>query len=107
MRAIVAGLFVIALGSAWSHPAKAASACTAWVEFKGTDEQCMQMVARQTDRASLKGQRSERTYFFWFGPNVVTARCIAEKGIIVLAAYHTQNDRACPLSDRVKKAIEP
>jgi hypothetical protein len=107
MRVSLLG-FVVAVAVLWAPPerATAASACTAWIEFKGTQDECMQVIAIRAGRAKLKSAKNGATNYFWFDNNVVTTRCISEKGVIAIAAYHTENDRACPLSDRVRKAIE-
>jgi hypothetical protein len=105
MRRILSGLSVVALLSAWPGHARAASACTAWIEFQGSQSECLEMVKNNTGRAGFRGSLVGATYLFWFGNNVVTALCIADHSLIVLAAYHQQNDEACPLSDRIKNAI--
>jgi hypothetical protein len=97
-------LFAASLG--WSERASAASACTAWISFEGPPEACMAMIARRTSSLGFRADTTRDTHFFWFGDNVVTARCISEKGVIALAAYHQQNGRACPLSDQIRTAIE-
>jgi hypothetical protein len=82
--------------------AYAPSACMAWVDFSGTQDSCYEMVDERTRNAGFKGQRSGETFFFWFGSNVVTARCISEKDLISFAAYHRDNHpAACRLSDRI------
>jgi hypothetical protein len=107
MRSAFAAFGLLTLALASSESASAASACTAWMNYDGSQKECMNMMRRQTNRAGFKGDTTEATMFFWFDNNVVTARCIADKGLIAFAAYHRQNDRACPLMDRIKDVIEP
>jgi hypothetical protein len=64
------------------------------------------MVDDLTKKARFKARRTGATFFFWFGNNVVTARCISEKGLIAFAAYHRQNDGACTLAVRIIDVIE-
>ena len=85
--------------------ALAASACTNFVELAADHRQsCVETVRERARRAGFDGRRTEETVFFWFGSNVVTARCIGNS-LIALAAYHEQPDRACPLLDRVGAAV--
>lgn len=107
MKSLVAYLLaaaaIIAIAPA---PADAASACTAYIRVNGDDVQdCMNIVRRRTRDANLSGSRTGETYFFWFNQNVVSTRCI-DGSLVAMAAYHQQNDRACPLLDRVKDAIQ-
>jgi hypothetical protein len=105
MRAIFAAIFVVALLSVAPDRAQAASACTAWVDYDGNQDACMSMLRNRTKDEGITGSRTESTYFFWFGSNVVTARCITGRGIVALASYHSRDGQACPLLDRVKNAI--
>jgi len=87
--------------------ALAASACTNFVELASDNRQtCAEMVRERARSAGFDGRRTEETVFFWFGSNVVTARCIGNS-LIALAAYHQQQDRACPLLDRIGDAMRP
>lgn len=84
--------------------ALAASACTNFVEL--ASDSCVETVRERARSAGFDGRRTEETVFFWFGSNVVTARCIGNS-LIALAAYHQQQDRACPLLDRIGEAMRP
>lgn len=85
----------------------AASACTNFVELASdTRQSCVDTVRERARGAGFDGRRTEETVFFWFGSNVVTARCIGNS-LIALAAYHQQQDRACPLLDRIGEAMRP
>ena len=96
-----------ALTLAAAAPALAASACTNFVELASdTRQSCVEMVRERARSAGFDGRRTEETVFFWFGSNVVTARCIGNS-LIALAAYHQQQDRACPLLDRIGEAMRP
>jgi hypothetical protein len=102
MRAYFVAVPVVALLAALPTAAYAPSACTAWVDFTGTQDSCHEMVDEVTRGARFKGVRVGETFFFWFGTNVVTARCIAEKDLIAFAAYHRDADpAACRLEDRI------
>jgi hypothetical protein len=93
------------LAVATARPALAVSACTSFVEI-GDDagRSCVDIVRERARGAGFDGRRTEETVFFWFGSNVVTARCIGNS-LIALSAYHQQADSACPLLDRVGGAV--
>jgi hypothetical protein len=90
----------------FTPPAVAASACTGYVRVNGEDvDDCMRIVRRRTSDAGFNGSRSGESYFFWFNQNVVSARCI-DGSLVAIAAYHQQNDRACPLQNRIQDALQ-
>jgi hypothetical protein len=107
VRAYFVGVPVAAFLATLPTAAYAPSACAAWIDFSGTQDSCYEMIDDWTRSAGFKGRRVEETFFFWFGSNVVTARCITEKGLIAFAAYHRDNHpAACVLSDRIRNVIE-
>jgi hypothetical protein len=106
MRSFVALLLAATALGLSTPPAVAASACTAYINVSRDDVQaCMRLIRRRTDDAGFNGSRTGETVFFWFDQNVVSARCI-DGSLVAMAAYHRQNDRACPLLDRIKDAIQ-
>lgn len=105
MRTYFLGVPVVAFLAALPTSAYAQSACTEWIHFSGTQDSCLEMVDDLTKKARLKSRRTGATFFFWFGNNVVTTRCIAEKGLISFAAYHRRND-ACKLAVVIIDVIE-
>lgn len=103
--AFLRALLAAALSGPAAVPALAASACTGFVEIEGGVRQsCVEMVRERARTAGFDGRRTEETVFFWFGRNVVTARCIGNS-LIALAAYHQQPDQACPLLGRIGDAV--
>ncbi len=101
--AILIGSVVFGLSAA---PAVAASACTAFVRIDEENAQaCLNLVRSKTKDAGFNGSKTGESYFFWFGQNVVSARCV-DGNIVAMAAYHNQNDRACPLLDRIKDVLD-
>lgn len=106
MRSLMAfALAATALGLS-APPATAASACTAYINIGGEDvQECMRIIRKRSDEGGFKPSRTGETYFFWFDQNVVTTRCI-DGTLVAMAAYHRQDNRACPLLDRVKDAIK-
>ena len=87
-------------------PSQAASVCTDTVNFQKPDG-CLDNVFNGTNIAGLDAKPIGDTYYFWFGSDVVLARCIRPgETQVVLFAYHQKSDQACPLLKRVKDAIE-
>ena len=105
MRTMAARILILALLAAIPERALAASVCTAFMEFKGDRDGCVDMVRDKTSRAGFKHNLSGDTLIFWFDNDVVTARCIADYSIIAFSAYHRQDNEACPLSDRIWNAL--
>jgi tetratricopeptide (TPR) repeat protein len=110
MRVLATAL--LAVTGVWtsSDPAPAASMCTGWIEFKGAKSDCVNLVQNDAKKMNFTPTYGgEDTIFFWFGNAQmgVTARCIVERNLIALAAYHSEENQACPLMDRVKDAIYP
>jgi len=107
MRGYLAGgLFIVAAAAVSINPAAAASACTGWIDFPGTTRECLDFVLERTRQAGFKPAPSGDTVFFWFGNNVVTTRCISSKDVLAMSAYHSRNNSACPLQDRIRKVLE-
>ena len=107
MRVLVAGLAFLAAAVALAPtPAPASSACTAWLNYDGSTEQCIGFILQRTRGAGLKSDLSGDTLYFWFDNNVVMARCVGTHSMIMLATYHTEDDSACGLQDKVQNALE-
>jgi hypothetical protein len=105
MKSLVALLLAASALVLATPPAVAASACTAYINVNRDNiDDCMRVIRRRTEDAGFNGSRTGETYFFWFDQNVVSTRCI-DGSLVAMAAYHRQNDRACPLLDRIKDAI--
>ncbi len=105
MKLRVLGIAAVLLGLS-ANAAFAASACTAYVRIDEENAQaCLNLVRNKTRDAGFNGSKTGESYFFWFGQNVVSGRCI-DGTIVALAAYHQQNDRACPLLDRIKDVLD-
>jgi hypothetical protein len=109
--AALAALLILGAGSA----AFAASACTSWIHldtgYKDTNlydaranEQCVRDVQDQTQRAGYRSQVNVDTLFFWFGDDVVTARCLS-RTLVVFMAYDFRARDACPLLNQVKNTL--
>jgi hypothetical protein len=106
MKSLVALLLAATALGLSTPPAAAASACTAYIRVNGDSvDDCMSIVRRRTNDSGFNGSRTGETVFFWFDQNVVSTRCI-DGSLVAMAAYHRQNDRACPLLDRIKDAIQ-
>jgi hypothetical protein len=98
----LAAIIVPTLG-ATSH---AVSVCTDTVTLAKPDG-CLDTVFNQTNIAGLDAKPIGDTYYFWFGTDIVLARCVRPgETQVMLFAYHQKNDQACPLLTRVKDAIE-
>lgn len=87
-------------------PLQAASVCSGSVTFENADG-CLDNVFNRTNIAGLDAKPSGDSYFLWLGDDVVVARCIRPgETQVVLFAYHQQKDRACPLLNRVRDALQ-
>jgi len=105
MKLRVLGIAAVLLGLS-ANAALAASACTAYVRIDEENAQgCLNLVRNKTRDAGFNGSRTGESYFFWFGQDVVSTRCV-DGSVIAIAAYHRQNDRACPLLDRIKDVLD-
>ena len=105
MKLRVLGIAAVLLGLS-ANAALAASACTAFVRIDEENAQaCLNLVRSKTRDAGFNGSRTGESYFFWFGQDVVSTRCV-DGSVIAIAAYHRQNDRACPLLDRIKDVLD-
>ena len=105
MKLRVLGIATVLLGLS-ANAAFAASACTAYVNIDEDNAQaCLKLVRDKTKDAGFNGSRTGESYFFWFGQDVVSARCVEGK-LVAMAAYHRQDNRACPLLDRIKDALD-
>jgi hypothetical protein len=86
--------------------ARAASMCTNFAVFDGTQEECLDKIEAAGIRAGLDTKRAKETVFFWFNINGAAARCMADRGLITLFAYHLKDNSACPLVDRVRDILK-
>jgi hypothetical protein len=87
--------------------ASATSTCTAWIEHSKSadDNACVSYVQSRTEGRDSKAIGD--TVYFWSGDNVVAARCIVQRGIIVLFAWNQDDSpAACNASDDIKAAIQ-
>lgn len=105
MKLRVLGIAAVLVGLS-ANAALAASACTAFVRVDEENAQaCLTLVRNKTRDAGFNGSRTGESYFFWFDQNVVSTRCI-DGNIVAMAAYHRQDNRACPLLDRIKDTLD-
>ena len=102
-RAAIVAAIIVAAPCA---PLQAASVCTDTVNFQKTDG-CLDNIFNRANVAGLNATPIGDTYYFWFGSDVVLARCIRPgETQAVMFAYNQKNDQACPLLKRVKDALE-
>lgn len=98
-------LAVAVVASSWAT-SQAASVCTDTASLSKS-EGCLDDVFNRTNIAGLDGKPVGDTYYFWFGSDVVLARCVRPgETQVMLFSYHQKSDQACPLLTRVKDAIE-
>jgi hypothetical protein len=97
--------------------ARADSMCTAWNHLASTPRsQDLQSDTPDT-RACVADIRAQvgtlpgvdasgqgDTVFFWFDRGVVTARCLS-RTVVAFAAYHPNDNEACPLKDRIYNRV--
>jgi hypothetical protein len=106
--AALSALLLLGMGSSGF----AASGCTGWghlaVGHRDTNfyddrarQACVRDVIEQTSRAGLRPSTVGDTLFFWFGNDMVAARCMS-RTLVAFSAYHRHDNQACPLQDRVK-----
>src|SRR3974377_865020 len=87
-------------------PSRAASVCTDVVKFQKPDG-CLDNVFNRTSVAGLDATPVGDSYYFWFGTDVVVARCVRPgETQVVLFSYHQKSDQACPLTKRPKDEAE-
>ncbi len=111
---LVAGLLgLLMLGAGTT--AFAASACTSWVHLdagnKDTDldnangrSECVREVQSQAQKGGYVSSVNVDTLFFWFGDDVVTARCMT-RTLVAFSSYDYQSRDACPLLNQVKNTL--
>jgi hypothetical protein len=105
MKLRVLGIAAVLLGLS-ANAALAASACTAFVRIDEENSAgCLTLVRSKTRDAGFNGSKTGESYFFWFGQDVVSTRCV-DGNVIAMAAYHRQDNRACPLLDRIKDVLD-
>jgi hypothetical protein len=112
LGALLAGvstLLIVVVGPC----AYAAAACTGWTHlavagYKDTnleDDQaraaCVREVEAQTRQAGYASEVNADTLFFWFGRDVVTARCMS-RTLVALSSFDNGTDDACPLLNRIR-----
>ena len=106
MRVLGAGVALAFVIAALPAPAGASSGCTAWMDYQGSTEQCIGFVLQRTRAAGLKSDLSGDTLYFWFDNDVVMTRCVGSHNMIMIAAYHHENNQACGLQDRVQNTLK-
>ena len=110
--AVCAGLLFV---SAAAEPGRAAAACTDWVHLSGGQRDmdmfnerarssCVRDVESQSQQAGYRSQITQDTLFFWFGDDVVTARCLT-RTLVVFASYDYRSQNACPLLNQIKNTL--
>jgi hypothetical protein len=98
-----------------ADPGYAAAACTDWVHLAGNPRDmdmnndrgkgsCVRDVESQAQRAGYRSQITQDTLFFWFGDDVVTARCLT-RTLVVFASYDYRSQNACPLLNQIKNTL--
>lgn len=114
-RTVLAGLSALLLLGAGSSGGLAASACTSWIHlaagYKDTNlydtrsrDECVRDVQRQTKQAGYTSSVNVDTLFFWFGDDVVTARCMS-RTLVAFASYDYRSRDACPLLNQIKDTL--
>ena len=114
-RILAASLAGLLLVGATSAPARSAASCTDWVHLQSgprdmdlynerARSSCVQDVENQASRAGYKSQTTLDTLFFWFGDDVVTARCLT-RTLVVFASYDYRSSNACPLLNQIKNTL--
>ena len=112
LAAAFAGLLFV---SAAAQPGRAAAACTDWVHLAGGPRDmemnndrgknsCVRDVESQAQKAGYRSQTTQDTLFFWFGDDVVTARCLT-RTLVVFASYDYRSQNACPLLNQIKDTL--
>jgi hypothetical protein len=111
---LLAGLTALLILGAGTS-AFGASACTSWIHldagYKDTnlyDErartECVRDVQYQTQQAGYTSSVNVDTLFFWFGDDVVTARCMS-RTLVAFSSYDYRARDACPLLNQVKNTL--
>jgi len=111
---VLAGLSALLVLGA-SSSVFAASACTSWLHLQAGNkdtnlydararEDCVRDIERQTQQAGYRSSVNVDTIFFWFGDDVVTARCMS-RTLVALSSYDFQSRDACPLLNQIKNVL--
>jgi hypothetical protein len=66
---------------------------------------CVRDVESQASRGGYKSQTTLDTLFFWFGDDVVTARCLT-RTLVVFSSYDYRSQDACPLLNQIKNTLK-
>ena len=115
LKALAAGAAAVMLIGAMAPPVRAAAACTDWVHLAGGRRDydqnnanqrraCVRDVEGQTARGGYRSQTTLDTMFFWFGDDVVTARCLT-RTLVVFSSYDYRSQDACPLLNQIKNTL--
>lgn len=114
LKALAAGVAAVTMVGAMAPPVRAAAACTDWVHLVGRRDYdqnnanerraCVRDVESQTSRGGYKSQTTLDTMFFWFGDDVVTARCLT-RTLVVFSSYDYRSQDACPLLNQIKNTL--
>jgi hypothetical protein len=113
--ALLAGLSALLILGA-GPSAYAAAACTGWAHLSAAGYKdmnleddtaraaCVREVEAQTRQAGYTSQVNADTLFFWFGNDVVTARCMS-RTLVAFSSYDNGAEDACPLMNRIREHL--
>jgi hypothetical protein len=115
LKALAAGVAAVMMVGAMAPPVRAAAACTDWVHLAGGKRDfdqnnanerraCVRDVESQASRGGYRSQTTLDTLFFWFGDDVVTARCLT-RTLVVFSSYDYRSQDACPLLNQIKNTL--
>ncbi len=115
LKALAAGVAAEMMVGAMAPPVRAAAACTDWVHLAGSRRDydqnnanerraCVRDVESQASRGGYRSQTTLDTLFFWFGDDVVTARCLT-RTLVVFSSYDYRSQDACPLLNQIKNTL--
>jgi hypothetical protein len=115
VKALVVSIATVMAIGALAPPVRAAAACTDWVHLAGSRRDydqnnanerraCVRDMESQVSRGGYKSQTTLDTMFFWFGDDVVTARCLT-RTLVVFSSYDYRSQDACPLLNQIKNTV--
>jgi hypothetical protein len=93
-----------------------AAACTTWGHLRTASQDpqlnlnnpgissCISDIKNATARGGFKTDTSGQDIYFWFGDNIVVARC-ASRTFVMMSAHQNKTEDACPLLQRVLKHL--
>jgi hypothetical protein len=114
-KTMAASLVCLLLLGLASPTVRAAASCTDWIHLQAgprdldfynerNRNSCVRDVESQSSRGGYKSQITLDTLFFWFGDDVVTARCLS-RTLVVLSSYDYRSQDACPLLNQIKNTL--